>query len=641
MTSYTWTGKTSDKWDTDTNWSPNGIPGQNDTATIGSSSNSTDYTVNISSNSQINIQKIDVYTGSSLNIYGTIVQSSNGIVADGGSITFETGSTANSIPLTVGSGGTVNIESTTATFSNLKVNSGGTLELTGVSGYSLGNLNLSGHLVLSDASISADSSVDPQSGSSITLNNESSLSISNLNTEVTVNGGSTLTLSGNYNSGSSVTMGTGTGNTLLLSSSASQPNLTIIGVATGDLVGVSGETVSSATYTNNNGTGSITLTTSSGTVTYSGVTFASDVPTGTNTATLKNGEALICFLAGSLIRTPNGDIAVENIRIGDEVIAFDWINNAEITRKVVWVGEKKISVNPNLFDDEAGYPVRVLKDAISDGVPYKDMLITPEHCLFFEDKFVPVRMLVNGRSIFYDKTITSYKYYHIETEQHSVIWADGMLSESYLDTGNRVSFKQHGKVAFIGTSSTQSWLSDAGATLSVSREKVEPLFRQIEMRATQSGVASMTMASVLTTESDLHLVTDKGQIIRKARDINGHAVFMIPSGVNSVNFVSRTSRPSDTIGPFVDDRRHLGVLVGEIILFDSKETYRINVHLTDATLTGWDVQESANCRWTNGNAILPLRERQPGSVGMLSVLILAAGPYLNTQDIKRPMAQTG
>ncbi|WP_035367102.1 Hint domain-containing protein, partial [Acetobacter pasteurianus] len=73
------------------------------------------------------------------------------------------------------------------------------------------------------------------------------------------------------------------------------------------------------------------------------------------------------------------------------------------------------------------------------------MLITAEHCLFFEGKFVPVRMLVNGVSIFYDKSITSYDYYHVETDQHSVITADGMLTESYLDTGNRRAFRQEGK----------------------------------------------------------------------------------------------------------------------------------------------------------------------------------------------------
>ncbi|PHY94849.1 hypothetical protein CSR02_04105, partial [Acetobacter pomorum] len=102
---------------------------------------------------------------------------------------------------------------------------------------------------------------------------------------------------------------------------------------------------------------------------------------------------------------------------------------------VIWVGKAHATVRPELTDDEAGWPVRILKDAIADGVPYKDMLITAEHCMFFKGKLVPVRMLVNGVSIFYDKSITSYDYYHVETEQHSVITADGMLTESYLDTG--------------------------------------------------------------------------------------------------------------------------------------------------------------------------------------------------------------
>ncbi|TCS30744.1 Hint domain-containing protein, partial [Acidomonas methanolica] len=159
------------------------------------------------------------------------------------------------------------------------------------------------------------------------------------------------------------------------------------------------------------------------------------------------GAAIACFLAGSMIRTPGGDVTVEDIRIGDEVTAFDWRDNAEIARKVVWVGNRKTTVRPALPDDEAGYPVRILKDAIADGVPFKDMLITAEHCLFFENRFVPVRMLVNGHSIFYDKSFSSYEYYHIETDTHSVIWADGMLTESYLDTGNRSSFAQHGKLA--------------------------------------------------------------------------------------------------------------------------------------------------------------------------------------------------
>ncbi|GCD60847.1 hypothetical protein NBRC3280_3419 [Acetobacter pasteurianus NBRC 3280] len=150
-----------------------------------------------------------------------------------------------------------------------------------------------------------------------------------------------------------------------------------------------------------------------------------------------------------MIRTCAGEVAIENIQIGDEIITFDGHSGGQTVRPVVWVGKAHAIVRPGLPDDEAGYPVRVIKDAIADGVPYKDMLITSEHCLFFEGRFVPVRMLVNGSTIFYDKSITFYDYYHVETDQHSVIIADGMLTESYLDTGNRRAFRQKSKVAAL------------------------------------------------------------------------------------------------------------------------------------------------------------------------------------------------
>lgn len=338
------------------------------------------------------------------------------------------------------------------------------------------------------------------------------------------------------------------------------------------------------------------------------------------------GGIITCFLPGSMIRTTVGEVAVEDVQIGDEVLAFDWRNNTDIVRPVVWVGKAHVKVQHGLPDDEAGWPVRILKDAIADGVPYKDMLITSEHCLFFKDRFVPVRMLVNGVSIFYDKSISSYDYYHVETEQHSVITADGMLTESYLDTGNRSSFRQEGKIATL-RGAVKSWEEDGGAPLSVSRDIVEPLFRQIEVRAKTGSMTSTTTTPLLTEDADLHLVTTDGRVIRQARQANGYAMFMIPSDVTSVRIASRTSRPSDTIGPFVDDRRHLGVLVGEVSLFDSRQTRKIDTHLTDADLAGWDVQEASPCRWTNGSALLPLGERQPNTVGMLAIQILAAGPY--------------
>lgn len=173
-----------------------------------------------------------------------------------------------------------------------------------------------------------------------------------------------------------------------------------------------------------------------------------------------NTDIGACFLSNTLIQTPSGAKAIEDLIVGDEIIAY--INRIEAARRVTWVGQAHCTVRPDLPDDQAGYPVRILKDAIADGVPFKDMLITTEHCLFFNGKFVPARMLVNGRTIFFDKSITSYDYYHVETEEHSVIMADGMLTESYLDTGNRRSFNQKGNVFSFDGSRNLTW-EDAAA----------------------------------------------------------------------------------------------------------------------------------------------------------------------------------
>ncbi|KXV62252.1 hypothetical protein AD949_12615 [Acetobacter orleanensis] len=336
-----------------------------------------------------------------------------------------------------------------------------------------------------------------------------------------------------------------------------------------------------------------------------------------------------CFLAGSMIRTTKGDIAVEDVRVGDDVIAFDWQNKTDSVRSVVWVGKAHVNVRQGLPDDEAGYPVRVLKNAIADGVPYKDMLITAEHCLFFNGAFVPARMLVNGVSIFYDKSITSYEYYHVETEQHSVITADGMLTESYLDTGNRMSFRQDGKVVTL-RGAAKNWDKDSSAPLCVERAFVEPLFRSLEWRANSvAGSRKAEKGPELTRDPDLHLVLASGAIVRPIQKYS----FMLPPGTQSVRIVSRASRPSDTIGPFVDDRRMMGVSIGDIRLLCARDQLMITSHLQEEKPAGWYAGDEDGCAWTNGNAELSLEGLlKPGVMGLLYLNVRATGPYLISAD---------
>jgi len=309
------------------------------------------------------------------------------------------------------------------------------------------------------------------------------------------------------------------------------------------------------------------------------------------------------------------------------------VNSSEEIRQVIWTAQSHCDVQPHLSDDLAGYPVRILQGAIADGIPSKDMLITAEHCLFFNGKFIPARMLVNNRSIFFDKSITSYDYYHIETQQHSVIMADGMLTESYLNTANHRSFYAEGNVISFIPRRQLTW-ADAAVPLDVSRDFVEPLFRQVEDRAIAANLPQKSENSKLTEEADLHLLTDSGICIRPVREHHGHLTFVIPADVQSVRIVSNASRPSDVIGPFVDDRRYFGVAVCDITLFENGRSRDIITHLTDKDLIGWNTLEWEDCRWTSGNAFLPLEERNLNTDALLVIKIRKMGPYLLTDKIE-------
>ncbi|WP_264785614.1 Hint domain-containing protein, partial [Gluconobacter cerinus] len=83
---------------------------------------------------------------------------------------------------------------------------------------------------------------------------------------------------------------------------------------------------------------------------------------------------MVCFLRDSIISVPNGKKAVQDIVMGDEVLCYK--DGGIYTDIVTWAGHAHCTVRPYLPRDQAGYPVRILKDAVSDGVPFKDMLIT-------------------------------------------------------------------------------------------------------------------------------------------------------------------------------------------------------------------------------------------------------------------------
>jgi len=334
-----------------------------------------------------------------------------------------------------------------------------------------------------------------------------------------------------------------------------------------------------------------------------------------------------CFLGGAMIETPEGNVAVETLRAGDEVVAYR--DGVPVSETLVWVGRASM-VTHGAPSDRSGHAVLVRRDAVAPGIPDRDLRVTAEHCFLFDGRFVPVRLLVNGTTIAFDADLAEYEFFHIETATHAVIRANNMLTESYLDTGNRMLSSAGDNVVTL-RGPARSWTADAAAPLDTSRAFVEPLHEAIRTRAAMLGFVGVSDV-VTTDDADLRLEMQDGRVIRPTRVVNGHAVFALPAGVESVDVVSRASRPCDAIGPFVDDRRELGVLVGAVKLFDSDVTKAASLHLEEAGLAGWHGIEAPTMRWTTGRATLPLGTRAPHAVGTLVVEVVSAGPYVVEAD---------
>jgi hypothetical protein len=149
------------------------------------------------------------------------------------------------------------------------------------------------------------------------------------------------------------------------------------------------------------------------------------------------GTTAPCFCAGTRILTPLGDVAVETLRAGDVVITKDGEDAA-----VVWVGHRRVDVKRHPRP-EAVRPVRFAAGVFGDGVPSRDLEVSPDHALFLDGCLVPAKALVNGANVRQMERDT-VMYYHVELEKHDVIFAEGVAVETYLETGNRGDFENGG-----------------------------------------------------------------------------------------------------------------------------------------------------------------------------------------------------
>lgn len=142
-----------------------------------------------------------------------------------------------------------------------------------------------------------------------------------------------------------------------------------------------------------------------------------------------------CFTPGTMIATPHGEVAVENLMVGDRVITRD--NGLQVIR---WIGQRPMTAA--MFGQCRHLaPVRIRKGALGNDLPERDMMISPNHrMLVANDKtalhFDETEVLVAAKHLTglagVDRVYgINATYLHLMFDRHEVILADGAWSESF------------------------------------------------------------------------------------------------------------------------------------------------------------------------------------------------------------------
>ena len=322
---------------------------------------------------------------------------------------------------------------------------------------------------------------------------------------------------------------------------------------------------------------------------------------GAGNVTVDFVGAAPCYCGGTRILTDRGEIAVEDMRIGDFVVTA-----AGELRPILWIGHRHIDISRHPAPRTV-WPVRVATGAFGENLPRRDLWLSPGHSVACEGVIMPISCLINGRSVSQIEQ-NRVVYWHVELDAHDIILAEGLPAESYLDCGNRTAFANGG--AFVEAHpdfQPKHWAATC-LPLVLEGPQVVTTKARILARLADEGHS-------INQEADAHIVVD-GLRIEPTHLSETRLAFALPPGGVKITLRSNRCAPAHVVAES-SDVRELGLCVGRLEIDGSS----VSLDCDKTCGLGWHEAEFADRRfthrWTTGAT--PLR------AGACNVILDLAG----------------
>jgi hypothetical protein len=142
-------------------------------------------------------------------------------------------------------------------------------------------------------------------------------------------------------------------------------------------------------------------------------------------------------MSGTLINTPSGEVPIETLKQGDLVLTPTGPQSIKFLGKTTRkASELKL---------HAKMPIRINKGSMGSHLPIRDTYCTPSHAFAVDNCLVEARALINNESITNIEKwpdIVPIIYFSVELDEHQLVWANGLLTETYYSNWTSTGFSR-------------------------------------------------------------------------------------------------------------------------------------------------------------------------------------------------------